>query len=342
MKNIENSTDNLEVKEIIKELLKQDDMLLVGSQVETNGWVNTGIKSLNFALSGDVDKGIPWGRMLVVAGESQSGKSFLGGRFATFAQKQDGFIPVWIDSEFATDKRFFKRIGLNEEEMVYRRVGSAGDFQKVILKLLKTAQKYNAKLFIILDSLGAISGNKAANDAEQEKDLTSDMGQRAKDIRSIIKNILPWLGHTDSILYCVNHIYIEPGFIPKKTMSGGMAPAFLAQQVLFLTKKKSEPGISTKVGVFVKKNREFIEERKLDFTINFTTGLDENEGILDVFLEFGIIEEKGGWYKIDNKSYRESQILEDKELFKSLLEKLKEKTKDLNYHSFTDETESDI
>jgi len=321
-----------EIVSALQALLKADDRLVMGDTVVTNGWVDTGIKSLNFALSGKLDKGIPWGKMIVVAGESQSGKSFLGGRIASNAQK-DGFIVVWVDTESAVEKKFFLRIGLDPTQMVYREVSSSEQLQIALLRLLKTAEKNKAKLFIVLDSLGNLSGSKELADADKEK-MTSDMGNRAKSLRTALRNILPWLKYTDSILYCVNHIYISPGFIPERKMAGGLSTAYLAQQVLFLTKKKADPGKSVKVGVKVKKNREFIEDRKCEFIINFQKGLDPYDGLFELFTEFKVIKDKRGWYDVDGKSMREVDIRKDDKLMQDLISKLEEKTADLNYFSF--------
>jgi len=330
-----NSNSDMQIA--ISALLKVDDDLQLGGDVETTEWIDTGIKSLNFALSGDMDKGIPAGKMIVFAGESQTGKSFIGGRISANAQKA-GFVPVWVDTEYAVDKRFFVRIGLDPSNMIYRRLNSAEQLQVTVLKLLKTAKEKGIKLFIVLDSLGNLMGSKELADADADKQ-TQDMGNRAKSLRTALRNILTWIDRTNSILYCVNHIYIKPGFIPETKMGGGLAASYLAQIVVFLTKKKAEPGISVKLKCKVMKNREFIEGRICEFVLNFKDGIDETDGIMDLFKEFDIIEEKRGWVTIDGKSLRPAKVVEDKELMDKLISNLKDKTKDKNYHSFTDNNE---
>lgn len=163
------------------------------------------------------------------------------------------------------------------------------------------------------------------------------MGLRAKNIRTVFKQLVHRLGETDSCFFCINHIYIAPGFIPKKEMGGGMAAWYLGQIVLFLTKLKGEDGIFARVKMKSKKNREFIEGRTTEFEINFQKGVDPNEGLLDLFEEFGVLKKKGAWYNIDGdeKSYREETILKDEETLKKLLDILKEKTKEYSYSSFT-------
>jgi len=286
-------------------------------------------------LSGDVDKGIPVGKMIVVAGEQQSGKSFLGARISAHAQKQ-GYIVVWLDSEHATDKRFLSRQGLDVEQVVYREPDTVEEFQMLVIKALNRAKEKGLKLFIVLDSLGALSGAKEMTDADAEK-MTMDMGLRAKNIRTAFKQMIHRLAATESCFFCINHVYIAPGFIPKKEMGGGMAAWYLGQIVLFLTKLKGEDGVFARVKMKSKKNREFIEGRITEFEINFTKGIDPNDGLMDLLEEFGVVKKKGAWYNIDgeDKSYRPEVLMRDEALMKKLLLILKEKTKNYTYSSFT-------
>lgn len=329
LKKVDNKT-----QEGIADLIKILDAD-IADDVETKSWISTGIKSLNFLLSGDVDKGIPVGKMIIVAGEQQSGKSFLAARIAAHAQKQ-GYIPIWFDSEHASDRRFLARQGLDVTAVPFRRPDTVEEFQREVIKALNKAKEIGIKLFIVLDSLGALSGAKETEDADADK-MTMDMGLRAKNIRTVFKQLVHRLGETDSCFFCINHIYIAPGFIPKKEMGGGMAAWYLGQIVLFLTKLKGEDGVFSRVKMKSKKNREFIEGRTVEFEINFQKGINPNDGLLELFEEFGVIKKKGSWYVIDGdeKSYREETILNDEETLKKLLDILKEKTKEYSYSSFT-------
>ena len=305
---------------LIKELIGNDDDFKVGSDIRTNDWVDTGVYSLNYNLSGDIEKGLPEGKMIVVAGEPQSGKSFLGGRIAANALKK-GYIPVWLDSEFAVDVEFFKRMGLDPDKVIYKGISSSKDLQIYTIKLLKKAYEKGLKLFIVMDSIGNLAGNKEASDLEADKQ-TADMGNRAKSIRTSIRMILPWIDKTRSIFYVVNHLYISPGFIPKKEMGGGMAIHYLAQIVVYLTRKKGEEGKFVIVKSKTKKNREFLEGRECQFRIDFRKGLDPYDGIIDLLKEFNILKDKKGWVVYNEKSYREKQLLENKELMNELIDKL--------------------
>ena len=334
-------TEDTEMKKAFQELLGSMDGAVIGSKVVTTEWVDTGIMGLNFLLSGDVTKGIPAGKITVVAGESRSGKSFLAGRIAANAQKQ-GFHAVWIDSERASDDKFFIRIGMDVDKVIFKHISDLGSLQLNILKLLNTAKNHGMKLFIVLDSLGNMSGVKEVKDAEEGK-LTSDMGQRAKNVKSVIRLVSSRLGDSNSILFLVNHIYISPGFIPEIKQGGGLTADYLGQIILFLTrlKKGTVVGETTHLKVKADKNREFLEGRISEFFLNFRDGLNPKDGVLDLFEEFGVVTKKGGWYVVPQKdgttkSVREADVYNNDELFNELLVILKEKTKDIAYHTFSD------
>jgi RecA/RadA recombinase len=328
-------TENVSTKNILKDFMKEIDGMQVGSAIQTTDWVDTGIDTFNFMLSGDTGRGIPNSSVFILAGESGSGKSFLAGRCASFAQEK-GYTVIWLDSEFASNKNFFERIGLDPDKMLYKEIADSEQLQIVSLKLLAKAKEKDIKLFIVLDSLGNISGSKEMADAEAEKQVT-DMGNRAKSLRGALRHILREVGLTKSIFLITNHIYIEPGFVPKKKMGGGLASEYLGNIIVFLTKLKGEPGESVRLKMKTMKNREFVEGRIQEVLLNFTQGIDRNQGLIDLFREFKIVEDRKGGIGYNDKFYRESEVYANAELLAELKEKLRNATKDYGYHTFLKE-----
>ena len=67
-------------------------------------WISTGNYCLNKLISNDFHKGIPLGKVTVLAGESGAGKSYIAsGNIVKNAQDQGIFV-VLIDSENALDE----------------------------------------------------------------------------------------------------------------------------------------------------------------------------------------------------------------------------------------------
>src|SRR5210317_142317 len=62
-------------------------------------WIDTGDFGLNRIISGSIRKGIPTGRVIVLAGESQTGKSFIAAQIGANALKQGFHNIFYFDSE---------------------------------------------------------------------------------------------------------------------------------------------------------------------------------------------------------------------------------------------------
>ena len=67
-------------------------------------WISTGNFALNYLISGDFHKGVPLGKVTVLAGESGSGKSFIAAGNLVRAAQEQGIYVILIDSENALDE----------------------------------------------------------------------------------------------------------------------------------------------------------------------------------------------------------------------------------------------
>ena len=65
-----------DISKFRKDITKSIDGLGIGFNDPTD-WISTGNYALNYLISGDFYKGIPLGKVTVLAGESGSGKSFI-------------------------------------------------------------------------------------------------------------------------------------------------------------------------------------------------------------------------------------------------------------------------
>ena len=72
-----------------KNLTKSITGLGIGFTDPTD-WISTGNYALNYLISGDFNKGVPLGKVTVLAGEPQAGKSYIAsGNIVKAAQDQD-------------------------------------------------------------------------------------------------------------------------------------------------------------------------------------------------------------------------------------------------------------
>ena len=65
-----------DVTKFRKNITKSIDGLGIGFNDPTD-WISTGNHALNYLISGDFYKGIPLGKVTVLAGESGAGKSYI-------------------------------------------------------------------------------------------------------------------------------------------------------------------------------------------------------------------------------------------------------------------------
>lgn len=151
---------------------------------DVNNWISTGSYALNRILSGSIYKGIPSGRIVVLGGESSSGKSLISAFVAANALKEGYDAVFYFDSEGGALKEFFENVGCDTEKIIQILVSSVEDAQKQILKTIDMIQTFKeknpeSKFLCVLDSLGGLVPEKLFRDAEKDK-VTSEMGGRAK------------------------------------------------------------------------------------------------------------------------------------------------------------------
>ena len=104
-----------DVSKFRKSITKAVPGLSVGFN-DPDTWVSTGNYTLNKLISDDFQKGIPLGKVTVLAGESGAGKSYIAsGNIVKNAQDQGIFV-VLIDSENALDEKWLHALNVDTAE----------------------------------------------------------------------------------------------------------------------------------------------------------------------------------------------------------------------------------
>ena len=222
---------------------KDSEIIASSSYSNIEDWISTGNYILNACMSGDIYKAVPTGRVVTFAGTSGAGKSFLACSVCREAQKK-GYIPVYLDSEGAIDSAFVKRLGVDPNNMIIRKVNTiletsqfiAGLCDKLKEKKEKTGQ--HDKVIIVLDSLGNLTSDKEREDTMAgavKADFT-----KAKDTKAmfrvcatpIAKLQIPWI--------VVNHVYQSMSFIPQNIQAMGSGIVYNASITIELSAAKLE------------------------------------------------------------------------------------------------------
>jgi len=310
---------------------------------KTSNWISSGSYSLNRVLSGSYFKGFASNRLYVVAGPSGAGKTVVAGNTTRNAQEDD-YTVAYFDSENAIDKESMNRMGVDTDSLIYIPIRTISDLKNQAIDLIrKWREEYgpDAKLMMICDSLGGMAGTKEMNDIEEQKHA-SDMGQRAKELRSTARLLTIECGQYNVPMICTNHTYEQPAANPQAApvtkMVGGEGFMYAASGVIYLKKRavreaeKNAAGDNVKVkkgNILIavsEKNRFVPEGTSGEIYLDFTRGLSQYYGLLNDALEFGYFEKKGPRIEVKhlNKSLFETQIY-NKEVFGPILNELNEK-----------------
>lgn len=289
-------------------------------------WIDTGSMALNAICSGSLYKGLPAGRVIGLGGPTGCGKTFIMNQaIGTFQKKDPERWGVVFDSEMAEDAQSAESVGADPRRIKHYPIESIPKLRNQIVKLLDNiiAQEQQGKFFIGIDSLGNLGGGKEVNDALADKEA-SDMGTRAKEIKSMLRVITYRAARARTTVLFTNHIYCDPMSMFDtiiKQQSGGGGPQYIASLVLQLgvkPEKHEEDNEQDAIMVGAKKysgvtlhaitakNRFIPQFLATDLYLNFKNGLDKYAGLFELAKGFNIIEgdktytlngEKLGYYK---------------------------------------------
>lgn len=276
---------------------------------EVTEWIPTGNYLLNAQLSGSLFGGIANNRSMGIAGDPQTGKSFLCMNIVREAQKV-GYNVIYCDTEGAIDKSSAKKFGIDTTTVRYQPIRTITDFKIFVANLLdkvKEARKQGAepKILIVLDSLGMLSTDKETGDALKGKSAM-DMGIRSKELRSLFRVITLDLTGAKIPLVCTNHTTTGNigGFMPTKEAAGGDGPIFSMSNVIMLSKAQLKENDGTKTGIVVTstpKKARFTKPYPVKFHISFLNGMNAFVGLQD-FVSWETCGIQKGKLEVDKKT----------------------------------------
>jgi len=109
------------ILDLISSVDKSAEILAESKTAVIKDYIHTGSYILNACMTGSLFRGVPTGRVLTLAGEPGTGKSFLAISVCREAQKK-GYTPVYMDSEGAIDREFVERLGCDSSKFIIKQV----------------------------------------------------------------------------------------------------------------------------------------------------------------------------------------------------------------------------
>lgn len=275
-------------------------------------WISTGNYTLNKLISGDFEKGIPLGKVTVLAGESGAGKSYIAsGNIVRHAQEQGIFV-VLIDSENALDEAWLHALGVStdEDKLMKLNVAMIDDVAKIISDFMKDYKANWAdadpedrpKVLFVVDSLGMLL-TPTDVDQFQKGDMKGDMGRKPKALTALVRNTVNMLGEYNVGLLATNHTYASQDmFDPDDKISGGQGFIYASSIVIAMRKLKLKvdaDGNKTsqvhgiRAACKVMKTRYSKPFESVQVEIPYETGMSPYSGLTEFFEAKGALTKSG-------------------------------------------------
>jgi recombination protein RecA len=293
-------------------------------------WISTGNYALNYLISGDFNKGIPLGKVSVLAGESGAGKSYIAsGNIIKNAQAQ-GIYVILVDTENALDESWLKALGVDtdEKKLLKLSLSMIDDVAKTISEFMKGYREENAdnrenapKILFVIDSLGMLLTPTDVNQFEAGE-MKGDLGRKPKALTALVRNCVNMFGSYNVGLIATNHTYASQDmFDPDDKISGGQGFIYASSIVIAMKKlklKEDEAGnkISEVRGIRaackVMKTRYAKPFESVQVKIPYDTGMDPYSGLVDLFEKQGVLVQSGNRLKyMDSKGKEHLEYRKD-------------------------------
>ena len=283
-----------------------DDILKDEKEQE---FISTGVGTLNILFGGAVDRGIPKGKISMIAADSSLGKSIISLKIAKNAQKK-GMNIILFDTEKAYSKDTAKSIGIDLEKIIVIQKTSLEEVTTQFMNIMKEIEDEKDNYLFIIDSWNALVSSKTVDDATSGKDVV-DM-TTAKKKNSFAKLLL----NSDATVFIVNQIYSALSQYELDAIPGGKGIFFSCSCVVQATSKAKDKTSDGEIeGAIItaqtRKGRFAREYSKLKYLIKYDGGFNPYYGLLDIALEGGFVTKPSvGWYQKanDDKKYREKDV----------------------------------
>ncbi len=278
-------------------------------------YTDSGNYVLNALISGKmVGGGFPSGKVVALAGEKGSGKTFvLTKAIKEFLDADPEREVVLFESEGAVTQNMLIDRGIDMDRVSVFPISTVEELRTQALKALNfiqanTPKGKHAKVMLALDSLGML-GTEWETNMAVSGDSKSDMGKRANLIKSVFRTITLKLGIMQIPMIITNHTYSTMNNAGTK-MGGGTGLEFAASIIIFLYKtrdseetgevkgdKKIKALVGNIVNFKVEKGRFTIEGSTAPIPLSFKTGITRTAGILDMLVKAKVLTKSGAWIK---------------------------------------------
>ena len=270
--------------------------------------IPTGCLTLDIALG---IGGIPKGRITEIYGPESSGKTTLCQHIIGEAQKMGG-VAAFVDVEHAMDPSYAEHCGVDVDDLYI----SQPDTGEQALEITEALVRSGAVDIVVVDSVAALVPS-----AEIEGEMgDSHPGLQARLMSQALRKLTGAIKRSNTAMVFTNQLRMKIGvmFGNPETTSGGMALKFYSAVRLDIRRmeaiKQGGEVIGNRVRVRVKKNKVAPPYRVAELDIMFDHGISREGSILDMGVEYAVIEKRGSFY-----SYGDTRLAQGRENAKEFL-----------------------
>jgi recombination protein RecA len=288
-----------------------------------NDWIDTGSYALNAIISGSLYGGVPMGRLTAFVGPESCGKTLMANKIMANAQKK-GMYVAYFDTEGALDEATAARLGCDPTKIKHVPSEITEHCRNEIVQFLETIVQNNlkGKVLVVIDSLGNLITAQEKKKIEEGSD-TLDMGNRARQLKSMMRAITHAAAKANCPVIFTNHIYEDPSQLHPsaiKKQAGGSGPLYMSSVIVQMAKKteraedsknkdaNSETTLISKgingvtLRALTTKNRFVTPFLEIEMYLNFRTGLNKFSGLLEMAEGYGVIERRGHQFALNGES----------------------------------------
>ena len=284
-------------------------MKLGDEVVEDVDVIPSGSIGLNYALGVG---GYPRGRIIEIYGPESSGKTTLAIHAIAEAQKTGGISSI-IDAEHAFDRFYAAKLGVDINNLLIAQPDNGEQALEIAEQLIRSS----AIDILVVDSVAALTPKSEIEGEMGDR----NMGLQARLMSQAMRKLTGTISRTNTTCIFINQLREKIGvmFGPSETTTGGNALKFYASVRIDIRSrgnlKDGEDILGRRAAIKVVKNKVAPPFKRAEFDIMFGEGISKAGEIIDLGVEYGVIDKSGSWF-----SYNGSKIAQGRDAAKQVIQ----------------------